>query len=130
MVDLAARGVVTVETGEDSAAVEVSSVETVVKYEGYLRRLAASIARRVRDDRRRIPSGFPFGRVPGLSREVVERLSAVAPETLGQAGRVPGVTPAAVAVLGAYVKRWGGVSREKRAVWAGEGWTSGISAGE
>ena len=108
---LVALGVLEVETGvagEDGAAVEMSSVETVVKYEGYLRRQVATVARRERDERRRIPGGFPFATVPGLSREVVERLSAVVPETLGQAGRVPGVTPAAVAVLGAYVKRWGG----------------------
>ena len=104
---LAAQGVLKVETGEDSASVEMSSVETVVKYEGYLRRQEATVARRERDERRRIPAGFPFAAVPGLSREAVERLSAVGPGTLGQAGRVPGVTAAAVAVLGAYVKRWG-----------------------
>ena len=107
MAGLAAEGVLEVETGEDSASVEMSSVETVVKYEGYLRRQEATVGRRERDERRRIPAGFPFAAVPGLSREVVERLSAVVPETLGQAGRVPGVTPAAVAVLGAYVRRWG-----------------------
>ena len=78
-----------------------------MKYEGYLRRQEATVARRERDERRRIPAGFPFAAVPGLSREAVERLSAVGPGTLGQAGRVPGVTAAAVAVLGAYVKRWG-----------------------
>ena len=104
---LAERGVVAVETGTDGACVELSSVETVVKYEGYLRRQEASVARRARDERRRIPAGFSYEAVPGLSREVVSRLSAVGPETLGQAGRVPGVTPAAVAVLGTYVKRWG-----------------------
>ena len=104
---LAEQGVLELETGEDGASVEISSVETVVKYEGYLRRQEATVARRERDGHRRIPSGFPFGAVPGLSREVVERLTAVVPETLGQAGRVPGVTPAAVAVLGTYVKRWG-----------------------
>lgn len=113
---LAAWGVVTLETGQDGAEVELSSVETVVKYEGYLRRQEASVARRERDERRRIPPGFPFGAVPGLSREVVERLSAVEPETLGQAGRVPGVTPAAVAVLGAYVKRWGAARGEEIAL--------------
>lgn len=105
--ELETRGVIELETGPDGAAVEISSVETVVKYEGYLRRQEATVARRERDDRRRIPAGFPFDAVPGLSREVVERLGSVVPETLGQAGRVPGVTPAAVAVLGAYVKRWG-----------------------
>ena len=104
---LAADGVLAVESGEDGAGVEMSSVETVVKYEGYLRRQEATVARTARDERRRIPAGFPFAAVPGLSREVVERLESVGPGTLGQAARVPGVTPAAVAVLGAYVKRWG-----------------------
>jgi tRNA uridine 5-carboxymethylaminomethyl modification enzyme len=107
LADLVAQGAVDVEIGEDGAAVEISSVETVVKYAGYLRRQEATVARRERDERRVIPTGFPFGKVPGLSREVVERLTSVMPETLGQAARVPGVTPAAVAVLGSYVKRWG-----------------------
>ncbi len=103
---LAGDGAVKVVTGSGAAEHEWSSVETVVKYEGYLRRQAATVARGERDERRRIPAGFPYGAVPGLSREVVERLSGVAPSTLGQAGRVPGVTPAAVAVLGSYVRRW------------------------
>ena len=113
---LAADGVFEVETGEDSAAVEMSSVETVVKYEGYLRRQEATVARRARDERRRIPAGFVFEAVPGLSREVVERLRVVEPATLGQAARVPGVTPAAVAVLGAYVKRWGRSGSQRAAM--------------
>ena len=104
---LAQDGVVQVETDSDSLDIEMSSVETLVKYEGYLRRQAAAVSRRERDERRRIPEAFPFSSVPGLSREVVVRLTEVAPLTLGQAGRIPGVTPAAVAVLGAYVKRWG-----------------------
>ena len=113
LASLADRGVVKLETVRDSAAVEMSSVETVVKYEGYLKRQEASVARRERDERRLIPARFSFAAVPGLSREVVERLSEVGPETLGQAGRVPGVTPAAVAVLGAYVKRWGELKTNK-----------------
>ena len=110
LVGLAQRGLVELEIGRDGAAVEISSVETLVKYEGYLRRQEASVARRERDERRRIPAGFPYEAVPGLSREVVSRLGEVRPGTLGQAGRVPGVTPAAVAVLGAYVRRWGGAA--------------------
>ena len=106
LASLALDGVVNVETGPDSAAVEMSSVETEVKYSGYLRRERATVARQAKDEGRHIPRGFPFEEVPGLSREVVERLTGVAPETLGQAARVPGVTPAAVAVLGAYVRRW------------------------
>ena len=76
-----------------------------MKYAGYLRRQEIEIERARRDERRRIPRGFPFEKVPGLSREVVQRLRQVQPDTLGHALRIPGVTPAAVAVLGAYVGR-------------------------
>ena len=76
-----------------------------MKYAGYLRRQESEIERARRDERRRIPRDFPFDRVPGLSREVVQRLSQVRPDTLGHALRIPGVTPAAVAVLAAYVGR-------------------------
>ena len=85
--------------------VDLASVETAVKYAGYLRRQESEIERARKDERRRIPADFPFDRVPGLSREVVQRLSQVRPDTLGQALRIPGVTPAAVAVLSAYVGR-------------------------
>ena len=84
---------------------DVASAETAVKYAGYLRREESEIARSRKDELRRIPRDFPFERVPGLSREVVQRLSQVRPDTLGQALRIPGVTPAAVAVLGAFVGR-------------------------
>jgi tRNA uridine 5-carboxymethylaminomethyl modification enzyme len=87
------------------AAVDLASAETAVKYAGYLRRQESEIARGRKDERRRIPRDFPFDRVPGLSREVVQRLFQVRPDTLGQALRIPGVTPAAVAVLGAFVGR-------------------------
>jgi tRNA uridine 5-carboxymethylaminomethyl modification enzyme len=88
------------------ATLDVSSAETTVKYAGYLRRQESEIERGRRDERRRIPNGFPFDRVPGLSREVVQRLTQVRPDTLGQALRIPGVTPAAVAVLSAFVGRF------------------------
>jgi len=88
-----------------SGVQDLASVETTVKYAGYLRRQEAEVLRAQKDERRRIPVGFPFERVPGLSREVVQRLVQVRPDTLGQALRIPGVTPAAVAVLGAYVGR-------------------------
>jgi tRNA uridine 5-carboxymethylaminomethyl modification enzyme len=90
-----------------ASAVDFASVETAVKYEGYLRRQETEIARSRKDERRRIPATFPFDRVPGLSREVIQRLTQVRPDTLGQALRIPGVTPAAVAVLSAYVGRFG-----------------------
>jgi tRNA uridine 5-carboxymethylaminomethyl modification enzyme len=93
------------EADASDAAVDVASAETSVKYVGYLRRQESEIERARRDERRRIPSEFPFERVPGLSREVVQRLSQVRPDTLAHALRIPGVTPAAVAVLGAYLGR-------------------------
>lgn len=89
----------------DFEALDVASVETAVKYAGYLKREEAEVERFRKEERRRIPRGFPFERVPGLSREVIQRLSQIQPDTLGHALRIPGVTPAAVAVLSAYVGR-------------------------
>lgn len=86
-------------------ALDVASLENDVKYAGYLKREISHADRMRREDRRRIPEGFVFARVPGLSREVVQRFSQVRPETLGQASRIPGVTPAAVAVLGSFLGR-------------------------
>jgi tRNA uridine 5-carboxymethylaminomethyl modification enzyme len=83
----------------------MASLETTVKYAGYLRRQESEIERARREERRRIPAGFVFDRVPGLSREVVQRLSQVRPDTMGHALRIPGITPAAVAVLSAYIGR-------------------------
>ncbi len=105
LVDFLGDGLVPLEIDADAAAIDIASVETSIKYAGYLRRQESEIERASRDERRRIPPGFPFARVPGLSREVVQRLSQVQPDTLGQALRIPGVTPAAVAVLGAHVAR-------------------------
>lgn len=85
---------------------DVATVETTIKYEGYLTRQRQSVERSRRQEHRVIPGAFPFRSIPGLSNEVVQRLEQVRPETLGQALRIPGVTPAAVAVLGAYVERY------------------------
>jgi len=90
---------------DTDSSFDIPSLETTVKYDGYIRRQEAEIERARRDERRRIPKDFPFEKVPGLSREVVQRLRQIAPDTLGHALRIPGVTPAAVAVLAAYVGR-------------------------
>jgi tRNA uridine 5-carboxymethylaminomethyl modification enzyme len=87
-------------------AIDIASAETTIKYAGYLRRQESEIERARKDERRRIPPDFPFDRVPGLSREIVFRLSQVHPDTMAHALRIPGVTPAAVAVLSAYVGRF------------------------
>ena len=86
-------------------AMDIVSVETEFKYEGYLRREFAAVERQRRHEYRRIPENFVFHGIPGLSREMVERFSRIRPETLGQALRIPGVTPAAVALLGAHLDR-------------------------
>ncbi len=103
---LMTAGDVAIETTPQDHLLDVSSVETTVKYEGYLARQQQAVARARHAERRRIPEAFPFERVPGLSREMVQRFSEVRPETLGQAQRIPGVTPAAVAVVGAYLDRF------------------------
>jgi tRNA uridine 5-carboxymethylaminomethyl modification enzyme len=85
--------------------IDVASVETEFKYEGYLRRQAVVVDRQKRQESRRIPADFVFLGIPGLSREMVDRLSQIRPSTLGQASRIPGVTPAAVALIGTYLDR-------------------------
>lgn len=97
---------VTVQTASADYLLDMTSVETTIKYEGYLLRQEQAVARAQHAERRRIPETFPFERVPGLSREMVQRFSEARPETLGQAQRIPGVTPAAVAVVGAYLDRF------------------------
>jgi tRNA uridine 5-carboxymethylaminomethyl modification enzyme len=103
---LISQGDVSLETSSLDELLDVMSVETTVKYEGYLRRQQQAVYRAENAERLRIPDEFPFARVPGLSREMVQRFSETRPETLGQARRIPGVTPAAVAVLGAYLDRF------------------------
>jgi tRNA uridine 5-carboxymethylaminomethyl modification enzyme len=83
--------------------VDLASVETEFRYEGYLRRQAEAVERLRRQEERTIPEEFRFEGIAGLSREMVERLTSVRPATLGQASRIPGVTPAAVALVAAHV---------------------------
>jgi tRNA uridine 5-carboxymethylaminomethyl modification enzyme len=97
------EGEVALDLESSTRALDMASLENDVKYAGYLKQEQARADRMRRQERRRIPQGFVFDRVPGLSREVVYRFSQVQPETLGQASRIPGVTPAAVAVLGAFL---------------------------
>jgi tRNA uridine 5-carboxymethylaminomethyl modification enzyme len=84
------------------------TVETETKYAGYIDQQRRQIERMAGSDTRRIPDAMNFDRIPGISREVGERLTRVRPATLGQAARIPGVTAAAVAILDVYLT----VSRE------------------
>lgn len=79
------------------------TVETEIKYAGYLTQQQRQIQRLQEAEGRRIPAGFSYSDVPGLSREIRDKLDLVRPETLGQAGRIPGVTPAAIAVIDCYL---------------------------
>jgi tRNA uridine 5-carboxymethylaminomethyl modification enzyme len=89
----------------DSGALDRASLRTTLRFEGYLRRQEAAVARSLTFEHQHIPAWFEFRNVAGLSREVIQRLVEVRPETIGQAGRIPGVTPAAIAVIAAHVKR-------------------------
>jgi tRNA uridine 5-carboxymethylaminomethyl modification enzyme len=81
----------------------LTTIETEMKYAGYIAQQERQISRLRDAEDRRIPGNFSYAEVPGLSTEIRQKLSRVRPSTLGQAGRVPGVTPAAVAVLDVYL---------------------------
>ncbi|MGA8185401.1 MAG: FAD-dependent oxidoreductase, partial [Terriglobia bacterium] len=83
---------------------EARRIETDLKYEGYLAQQEKHIEHMKRAEQRRIPDGFDYGRISGLSREVVEKFTRVRPLTLGQALRIPGVTPAAVSLVNVYIE--------------------------
>jgi tRNA uridine 5-carboxymethylaminomethyl modification enzyme len=106
LLDLVASGQVEVELTPSCGSIDSVSAETTLKFEGYLLRQEQSVERARRQEEREIPSEFAYRCVPGLSTEMVQRFEQVRPASLGQALRIPGVTPAAVAVLGAYVERF------------------------
>jgi tRNA uridine 5-carboxymethylaminomethyl modification enzyme len=79
--------------------------EIEIKMEGYVRRAEAAIARAARDEAVALPAGLDYGAMPALSREAREKLARTRPRTLGAATRVPGITPADVALVSVYVHR-------------------------
>jgi len=79
-------------------------VETDFKYEGYLQQQERQIERMKRAEQRRIPASFDYHKISGLSREMIEKLTRVRPLTLGQAARIPGVTPAAVSLVNCFIE--------------------------
>jgi tRNA uridine 5-carboxymethylaminomethyl modification enzyme len=89
---------------------ERAILETRVRYEGYIRREQERLERLKPFESRAIPAGFDYEGIPGLSREAVEKCSRRKPRTIGEASRIPGMTPAAVAIISAHVARAGGSS--------------------
>ena len=97
--------------GEEVAAAPpavLEQIEIAHKYAGYLKRQAEMAQKMAQWEEKRIPEGFDYDAVPGLSNEIRQKLKEVRPRSLGQAGRMSGVTPAAVALLMVYVRRFCG----------------------
>jgi len=91
------------EVGANLRDAEWKAIETEIKYEGYLTQQKRSIKRLQRAEGRRIPGSFRYGGLPGLSNEIVEKMERVRPATLGQAARIPGVTPAAISIVNLHL---------------------------
>jgi tRNA uridine 5-carboxymethylaminomethyl modification enzyme len=83
---------------------ELKSVETEIKYEGYLLQQQRAMERLKKSEQHAIPEWFDYRSVSGLSREMQEKLSKIQPRTIGQASRIPGVTPAAVSLVNVFVE--------------------------
>ena len=83
---------------------EIKSVETEIKYAGYLDQQKKSIDKLKKAEERNIPAWFDYSAVSGLSREMQEKLTRVRPATIGQASRIPGVTPAALTLVNVYIE--------------------------
>jgi tRNA uridine 5-carboxymethylaminomethyl modification enzyme len=82
----------------------MKTVETGIKFAGYLSQQQKSMERLRRDEARVIPESFDYTTVSGLSREMVEKLGRVRPSTIGQASRLPGVTPAALSLIQCFLE--------------------------
>ena len=95
---------------------EMKTAETEIKYAGYLAQQERQIARLKKDEGRAIPAWFDYAACSGLSKEMVEKLGRVRPQTLGQASRIAGVTPAAVALVNCYIE----IQEKKQALVAGD----------
>ncbi|HKT32971.1 MAG TPA: tRNA uridine-5-carboxymethylaminomethyl(34) synthesis enzyme MnmG, partial [Gammaproteobacteria bacterium] len=94
--------------GDLNVAPEVAEqVEIAVRYAGYIERQQEEVARARRQEQTPLPVDFDFNAVHGLSNEVRQKLSQVRPQTLGQAARIPGVTPAAISILLVHLKKRG-----------------------
>ncbi len=99
--------------GEAVADVQVAEqVEIQAKYAGYIDRQADEIQKLRQSENTRLPTNFDFTAIEGLSNEIKHKLSTAKPETLGQASRIPGVTPAAISLLLIYLKKRGLLDRK------------------
>jgi tRNA uridine 5-carboxymethylaminomethyl modification enzyme len=105
LADLVAGRAVSLELDELAPGLDIASLDADHRYSGYLRRQEREVQRAERYFAQRVPEDFTYDGLPGLSREIQQRLSEARPETVGRAGQVPGVTPAALALLSSAVSR-------------------------
>ncbi len=116
--DLAPLGLANSGLAEDV----VAEIENQVKYAGYIQKQLAQVARFEKMEARRIPADLDYGEVCGLSREAAEKLAAIRPVSIGQAGRISGVSPADIAVLLVHLEK------RRRVKESGDGTGSGPDA--
>jgi tRNA uridine 5-carboxymethylaminomethyl modification enzyme len=104
---LVRSGHVNLDLASDSAArsLDVETLRTTLRFDGYLKRQEAAVLKQRDLEGESIPIWFEYDGLPGLSLEVRQRLTETRPETIGQASRIPGVTPAAVALIAARISR-------------------------
>jgi tRNA uridine 5-carboxymethylaminomethyl modification enzyme len=96
LVDLLAENVISI---PDLPEEDVAALETDIKYEGYLRQQDREVERLRRAEAKRLPDDLDYAQMPGLSCELVEKLSRIQPQSIAQASRIPGMTPAAISLL-------------------------------
>jgi tRNA uridine 5-carboxymethylaminomethyl modification enzyme len=93
------------ETPMDLKSEDIEQIEITIKYEGYIKRQEKLLAKTSESEHRMFPPDFDFMSAPGLSNEVRDKLMAIRPLSLGQAGRISGVTPAALTILHIYLEK-------------------------
>jgi tRNA uridine 5-carboxymethylaminomethyl modification enzyme len=78
---------------------DIVSLETSIKYEGYLKQQDREVEKLRKAESKRIPADFDYANLPGMSREIVEKLTRIRPQSIAQASRIPGITPASISIL-------------------------------
>ena len=96
LADLIAEGVIETETLRSE---DIVSLETSIKYEGYLKQQEREVEKLRKAESKRLPPDLDYAAMPGLSREIVEKLNRIRPQSIAQASRIPGITPASISIL-------------------------------
>jgi tRNA uridine 5-carboxymethylaminomethyl modification enzyme len=108
VVDLIREGVI---EPEPLRREDVVSLETGIKYEGYLKQQEREVEKLRKAESKRLPADMNYAGMPGLSREIVEKLTRIQPQSIAQASRIPGITPAAISILLFHLEMRGNPAR-------------------